>query len=334
MQSQSIMKGQLTGRGLVTASVGGQLRLWALDNEHQEIVLEGHKDCVTSVTVDWLALMALSGSGDRTLRLWNLQTMACEQTLQGHEGWVWCVSLEWTQRRACSASDDRTVRLWDLKEMTCLEVLEMDVGWAMALSVDWGARRALTGGSDGTLRIWGIGYGEKKSLGSLAGHTAAVRCVATDWRGGQEAAGGGGGGQVAVAPRGGRCISGSGDGTLRLWDIAAEKTLTTLEGHSGPVRCVTVDWQHLRVLSGSEDHSVRLWDLTESTCLKVLESTGSEIRCVGIDWACMAGLSGSLGGEGNMQLWDLTHGYRLTTFEHVQGVMALHAEGFHCSGSD
>lgn len=293
LEQQAIMKGQLTGRSVVTGSVSGHLRVWALDNEHHQQMIQGHKDCITALTVDWMALMALTGSGDRTLRLWNLEKMDCDHTLQGHEGWVWCVAMDWPQRRACSASDDRSVRLWDLKEATCLEVFKIDVGWAMCLAVNWDERRAVTGGSDSTLSFWGLGYGEKKPMGSLTGHTSAVRCVTVNWKGIQ------GAGKETKITHGGRCLSGSGDSTLKLWDIASAKCLSTLEGHQGPVRCVTADWEALRVISGSEDHTVRLWDLSEATCLKVLESTGSEVRCVAIDWACMAGLSGSLGGEGD-----------------------------------
>ena len=42
---------------------------------------------------------------------------------------------------------------------------------------------------------------------------------------------------VAVFPDGRRVVSGSGDKTLKVWDIATGECVATLEGHSNTVRC-------------------------------------------------------------------------------------------------
>ena len=48
----------------------------------------------------------------------------------------------------------------------------------------------------------------------------------------------GGVNSVAFSPDGKRALTGSFDGTLRLWDLATGKTLLTLKGHTGGVRSV------------------------------------------------------------------------------------------------
>src|SRR5205085_11336499 len=85
---------------------------------------------------------------------------------------------------------------------------------------------------------------------TLAGHTEEVRTVAT-------------------SPDGRLALSGSGDKTLRLWELATGKELRRLEGHAG--------WcggsfspDGSRVLSFSADRTVRLWEVATGKSLRVL----------------------------------------------------------------
>lgn len=72
---------------------------------------------------------------------------------------------------------------------------------------------------------------------SLAGHTSTIRCVKVlDGR--------------PIA------ISGSRDGTLRVWDIHRGKCLRTLRGHEESVRCIEIAGN--KVVSGSYDNTARV----------------------------------------------------------------------------
>ncbi len=74
---------------------------------------------------------------------------------------------------------------------------------------------------------------------------------------------------VAFSPQGDRIVSGSGDHTLRLWDLAGNAVGSPFEGHSDWVRSVAFSPQGdspeerrcQRIVSGSGDHTLRLWDL-------------------------------------------------------------------------
>ena len=72
---------------------------------------------------------------------------------------------------------------------------------------------------------------------------------------------------VAFLPDGCRALSGSGDYTLRLWDLATGGTLRTLEGHTGSINAGAATTDGSRALSGSNDHTLRLWDLANRECL-------------------------------------------------------------------
>src|SRR5262245_50076591 len=66
---------------------------------------------------------------------------------------------------------------------------------------------------------------------------------------------------VAYSPDGRYGLSGSSDGTLRLWDLEAGTQVRRFFGHTGQVWCVAFSPDGRQALSGSKDQTVRLWDV-------------------------------------------------------------------------
>src|SRR5437763_1663757 len=75
---------------------------------------------------------------------------------------------------------------------------------------------------------------------------------------------------VAVTPDGKRAVSGSWDGTLRVWDLATGKTAATLGGHTDAVYGVAVTSDGKRAVSASGDHTLRVWDLATGKTVATL----------------------------------------------------------------
>jgi WD40 repeat protein len=79
-----------------------------------------------------------------------------------------------------------------------------------------------------------------------------------------------------VTPDGKYVVSGSGDKTVRLWELATGKEVRRFTGHADWVRSVAVTPDGQYVVSGSGDKTVRLWDL--ATGKEVRRFTGHEGR--------------------------------------------------------
>ena len=66
---------------------------------------------------------------------------------------------------------------------------------------------------------------------------------------------------VAFSHDGKRVVSGSDDGTVRLWDAETGEAIgEPFQSHDGPVSSVAFSHDSKRVVSGSSDGTVRVWD--------------------------------------------------------------------------
>jgi WD40 repeat protein len=234
------------------------IRIWDVDAAREVVRLVGHGGGVTSALFSPDGALVLSGSEDNTVRLWEVKCGFELVRLAGHAKPVISVSFGPDGRRALSAANDMTMRIWDLEgdrevrrawldaayqdlvldvafspdgryalstDPEGIQLWELSTGsrlrtlaghhgniFAVAFSAD--GRLALSssgtdffddqlrqelGGLDNTVRLWDVGSGQE--LARFTGHTGNVNCV-------------------AFVP-GGRALSGSSDGTLRLWSLPA-----------------------------------------------------------------------------------------------------------------
>ncbi|MEA2599552.1 MAG: hypothetical protein QOF89_544 [Acidobacteriota bacterium] len=124
---------------------------------------------------------------------------------------------------------------------------------------------------------------------------------------------------VAVLPSG-RVVSGSDDGTLRVWDLESGRTLQTLEGHTASVHAVAV-LDGRSVVSASADRTLRMWDLESGRTLQALEGHAPWTPALAVLDGRQA-VSGST--DGTLQVWDLESGRTLQTLEgHTASVRAV-----------
>jgi hypothetical protein len=129
----------------------------------------------------------------------------------------------------------------------------------------------------------------------LEGHTTAVWCV-------------------AFSADGRRALSGSVDGSIKVWDVRTGKAIRSLEGHQELVWSAVFAPDGRRIVSGSRDRTVRLWDVDSGKELKCFKGHTNEIRRVAISPDGHSALSG--GYDGIMRLWNLATGKEVRQFPH------------------
>jgi WD40 repeat protein len=308
------------GRRAVSGSEDKTLRVWDLETGACWRTLAGHNDGVDSVSVTPDGRRAVSGSNDETLRVWNLETGACLRTLAGHNDGVDSVSVTPDGRRAVSGSWDKTLRVWDLDSGACLRTLEGHNGHVTSVSVMPDGRRAVSGSEDKTLRVWDLETGaclRTLEVGLIAATEILLSGLVTEpWTGELEVW------CVSVTRDGRRAVSGSGDHTLRVWDLETGACLRVLEGHRDQVNSVSVTPDGRRAVSASNDETLRVWNLETEACLGTLAGHSHVVTSVSVTPDGRRAVSGSW--DNTLRVWDLETGTCLRTLTgHNGGVSCV-----------
>jgi tRNA A-37 threonylcarbamoyl transferase component Bud32 len=209
------------GKLAITGSLSdGMVRLWEAETGREKLRLKGHMSWVLAAAFAPTGRpSALTASADGTARLWELESGRELRRLQGHKDQVLSVAVAPSGNAALTGSADGSVRLWDLrsgKEVRAWEGVSDQV-WSVAFSPDgryalWecaesaasrlGAPGARAGtaweGAEWVLVLWGPKA--EREAHRFKGHTAKIM-------------------SAAFSPDGRCALSGSMDGTMRLWRL-------------------------------------------------------------------------------------------------------------------
>lgn len=266
----------------------------------------GHKNNVLCVYAykDYIA----TGSLDRTIKVWAANTGALIQTFQGHTRGIWGVRFL-SSSIVISGSYDKTIRLWSLRTNTCVRILIGHEGpvWAIERKGDF----LVSGSSDKTGKIWNIR--QCKLLFSLVGHNGCVFCVDLN-------------DECTMA------FTGSGDRTVRVWDVSSGVCLSSFnigQSSAQTVTTVSFDQGHLAVGSGT---TVSLWNLETGACVNEFNGHKNRVESVKLKFMMVngkkeAGLIVSAGKDGVIKYWDIEQASCIQTLRgHRDNVNSIHVD--------
>jgi len=147
----------------------------------------------------------------------------------------------------------------------------------------------LTGSRDKSLCVWTITrdeqYGVQRRL--LTGHGHFVQ-------------------DIVISSDGQFALSGSWDGTLRLWDLSLGVTTRRFVGHSKDVLSVAFSADNRQIVSASRDKTIKLWN-TLGECKYTIEENGHQdwVSCVRFSPNPQAPIIVSAGWDKVVKVWSL-----------------------------
>lgn len=128
---------------------------------------------------------------------------------------------------------------------------------------------------------------------------------------------------VAVSPDGTRIVSGSKDGTLRVWDSGNGEVIAVLRGHPHGVRAVAYTRDGARIASGGFlEGRMCLWDAT--TFHELLELRGHRRSVNSVSSSPEGDRIASGSDDHSVRIWDVSTGDCLATLEgHPEAVESV-----------
>ena len=118
---------------------------------------------------------------------------------------------------------------------------------------------------------------------------------------------------IAFSPDRKTLASGSFNSWVKLWDVATQTNIVTLEGHQPTVRAVAFSPDGKILAAGSGDTTIKLWDVETRTNIATLEGHEHQIRSVVFSPDGKTLASGSM--DFTARLWDVETQTNTATLE-------------------
>jgi len=170
-------------------------------------------------------------------------------------------------------------------------ILKGHTGWVTCIATSVDSDVLLSGSRDKSVIIWNLTRESENNYGTpkkaLTGHSHFIQ-------------------DLTVSSDGQFALTGSWDGTLRLWDLNFGTTTRRFVGHTGDVLSVAFSADNRQIVSGSRDKTIKLWNTLGECKYTIDEQSHTEwVSCVRFSPNTQNPTIVSGGWDKNVKVWNL-----------------------------
>uniref|UniRef100_A0A8C2YEN5 Bromodomain and WD repeat domain containing 3 n=1 Tax=Coturnix japonica TaxID=93934 RepID=A0A8C2YEN5_COTJA len=312
-----------SGRRIFTGSDDCLVKIWATDDGRLLSTLRGHSAEISDMAVNYENTLLAAGSCDKIVRVWCLRTCAPVAVLQGHSASITSIQFsparKGTTRYLTSTGADGTICFWQWHANT-MKFKDRPVKFAersrpgvqiSCSSFSSGGMFIATGSTDHVIRIYYLGSESPEKMAELESHTDKVVAV-------------------QFCNNGDRFVSGSRDGTARVWhyhqqewksvvlDMATKMTgnnVASGEDKVTKLKVTMVAWDRYdaTVITAVNNFLLKVWNSSTGQLLHSLSGHDDEVFVLEahpFDQRIVL----SAGHDGNIFIWDIDKGTKIRNY--------------------
>jgi WD40 repeat protein len=306
-----------TGDQMASAGADGTVKLW---NAKTAALIRrlgqpssGYDHAINSLAFNPQdGSQIVTGSTDGDVRVWNLDNPQSVKTLPkvdppgpplAGKSRIQSVAFSGDGRRIVSGGFDSAVRLWNAQTLAPIGAVSANRSdehgkvvpyqvWSVAFSPDGHQIASGSGfdldaaGQNNLIQLWNVEPILSPNGPPIRGQEGGWNILS-----------------VGFSPGGERIVSGSFDGTVRLWNsVTREEEGDPMSGDQNPVFSVAFANHHQWIATGGQGNTVRVWDTkNEPPAGMPLEGHQNWVQSVAFSPDDQWILSGS--GDGTLHLW-------------------------------
>ncbi|XP_060082031.1 bromodomain and WD repeat-containing protein 3-like [Ylistrum balloti] len=312
-----------TGQYIFTGADDALIKIWFAASGRLIDTLRGHNSEITDIAVNFENTLLASGSCDKIIRVWCLRTKAPVAVLQAHTGMItslqFCPQARGEHRILSSTGGDGCVCFWTWNVTTNkfnpkpAKFIERSRAGAQMLcsSFSPGGVFLATGSADHVIRVYFLHVTTPEKICELEAHTDRVD-------------------SICYSNSGERFVSGSRDGTARIWRYDRQewksiilsmstklsscvKSETEDKGQKPRVTMVAWNLDDNLVVTAVNDCTLKVWDSHHGKLLHVLKAHEDEVFV--LEHSPMdPRIFLSAGHDGYVIMWDLNTGNKIKSY--------------------
>uniref|UniRef100_A0A8D2PJA6 Bromodomain and WD repeat-containing protein 1 n=1 Tax=Zosterops lateralis melanops TaxID=1220523 RepID=A0A8D2PJA6_ZOSLA len=299
-----------TGHRIFTGSDDCLVKIWSTHNGRLFATLRGHSAEISDMAVNYENTLIAAGSCDKMIRVWCLRTCAPVAVLHGHTGSISSLQfspmVKGSLRYMVSTGVDGTVCFWqwdtdsmkfNTKPVKFTEKPRPGVQM-LCSSFSVGGMFLATGSTDHVIRMYFFGSETPEKIAELESHADKVD-------------------SIQFSNGGDRFISGSRDGTARIWRFEQAEWRSILldidtcaeEDKFMKPKVTMIAWNQNDnyVVTAVNNHLLKVWNSSTGQLLHDLVGHADEVFVLETHpFDCRIMLSA--GHDGNIFIWDITKG--------------------------
>jgi ribosome assembly protein 4 len=261
-QCQTLLRGLLAGQGNEDAETTPYS--FYLDGDSQKQLESPLLDLLTTDQVSMESVVRLVYRPQAVFRV--RPVTRCSATIPGHEDSILCVHFSPDGKGLCTGGGDKTVRFWNLTTQTPKYTCQGHK--SHVLSVQWSPDAAFVASGDRQGGVWVWDAATGKALGgSRPGHNKWVSSIS--WEPAHE----------ALPSR--RFVTGSKDGTVKLWETGGKRCVRSMGCHTAGVNQVAWGGQGL-IYSAARDCTINVWRASDGALVRTLRGHGHWVNTMSL----------------------------------------------------